>query len=71
MSETSNGDTKEQYIAVEFENIIKYDDGSIDVVLTDGRINSNGYDAYDDLYRENMTAYKAYYNLEEKGIAAQ
>ena len=59
----------ELYIGVVYTNIIGRDDGSIDVVLTDGQlVESSSYSvhkSYDDFYRDTMTANKANYNLEE------
>ena len=60
---------EELYIGVMYTNIIGRDDGSIDVVLTDGQLVESSYysmhKSYDDFYRDTMTANKANYNLEE------
>ena len=56
------------YLGIVFNNLILRDDGSLDVVITDGALFSeySDYVTYDDIQRDVLTANKQNYNVEEK-----
>ena len=58
--------TKDLYLFVEFNDLIKRKDGGTDVVITDAKISMFYYDLYEYLYRDNMIAYQGDYSLEEQ-----